>query len=225
MAGIDDLMQAAREKEGGRALTGGSDRPFLTREEVADKIKDHYELIAEIREKYGKYIDHEAKRHNIDPHLIAAIIAKESRGDKRAGSGAGAQGLMQLMGPTAEEHGVTDRFDPKQSIKGGSAELARLIRAFGAEDKALAAYNFGWGNMRKFEAGKKKLPRETREYVPIVLGVRDLSLTPEPAPEPPKEDKAPPIIRAMLNRAQGTTTERDQRLMETLQSLGEEESE
>jgi len=221
MAEIDDLMQAARVEAGGRAMTGGSDSPFLSREEVADKIKDHYGLITKIREDYGEHIDHEAKRHNIDPNLIAAIIAKESRGKPRAGSRAGAQGLMQLMGPTAKEHGVTDRFDPKQNIKGGSAELARLIKAFGSEDKALAAYNVGWGNMRKFEAGKRELPRETREYVPVVLGVRDMLTTPEPTPEPPKEDKAPPIIRAMLNRAQGTTTERDQQLMETLQGLGE----
>jgi hypothetical protein len=70
--------------------------------------------------------------------------------------------------------------------------------------------------MRKFEAGQRELPRETQEYVPVVLGVRDLSLPPEP--EPPAEDKAPPIIRALLNRAQGTTTDRDRTIMQTLQS-------
>ena len=216
MAEIDELLQTVREEEGGRAMTGETAGPFLSREEVANKIKDHHTLIAKIREDYGTHIDHEATRHNIDPHLIAAIIAKESRGKPRAGSRAGARGLMQLMGPTAKEHGVTDLYDPQQNIMGGSAELARLIKAFGSEDKALAAYNFGWGNMRKFEAGQRELPRETQEYVPVVLGVRDLSLPPEP--EPPAEDKAPPIIRALLNRAQGTTTDRDRTIMQTLQS-------
>ena len=53
MAEIDDLMQAARVEAGGRAMTGGSDSQFLSREEVADKIKDHYGLITKIREDYG----------------------------------------------------------------------------------------------------------------------------------------------------------------------------
>src|SRR5712691_5022752 len=50
--------------------------------------------------------------YNVDPDLLQAIAAIESRGDSRAISPAGAEGLMQLMPDTARRFRVTDPFDP-----------------------------------------------------------------------------------------------------------------
>ncbi len=78
-------------------------------------------------------------------------------------SPAGAQGLMQLMPKTAAEMGVTDPFDPRQNILGGCRYLSRLLDRYqGNLRLALAAYNWGMGNLEKNPGA---LPRETRNYI------------------------------------------------------------
>ncbi|HEV8639274.1 MAG TPA: lytic transglycosylase domain-containing protein [Chloroflexota bacterium] len=75
-----------------------------------------------------------AKRHGLDPHLLAALMQTESGGDPNARSSAGAVGLLQLLdGPT----------DPEENIAAGAALFARHLRTFGDLDLALAAYNAG----------------------------------------------------------------------------------
>lgn len=104
-----------------------------------------------------------ANKYNLDPALIRAIIAVESNGDPKAVSPAGAQGLMQLMPGTAAEMGVTDPFDPVQNIMGGAAYLRRLLDRYqGNVRLALAAYNWGMGNL---ESRAGSMPKETRDYI------------------------------------------------------------
>lgn len=96
-----------------------------------------------------------AKLPGIDWRLLVAQAYQESRLDPKAVSPFGAQGLMQLMPGTAKEVGVTDPFDPKQSIYGGARYMAKLMRRYdepGVELKdrvrfALAAYNVGPGHL------------------------------------------------------------------------------
>ena len=64
-----------------------------------------------------------------------------------AQSGAGAQGVMQLMPATAQSLGVTDPFDARSNIMGGAKYLSDLLARYdGNVDLALAAYNAGSGN-------------------------------------------------------------------------------
>ncbi|MEO0389414.1 MAG: lytic transglycosylase domain-containing protein [Pseudomonadota bacterium] len=117
----------------------------------------------------------------VSPALALAVISVESGGNAAAQSGAGAQGLMQLMPATAEEFGVTDSLAPDQNIKGGVAYLHWLMDRFDGDPVlVLAAYNAGPGAVRD-AAGVPDYP-ETRDYVPKVLAAyrvaRGLCITP-----------------------------------------------
>jgi len=96
------------------------------------------------------------------------VIAVESGGKADAVSGAGAQGLMQLIPATAERFGVEDALDASQNIRGGVAYLNWLLETF--EDDpilALAAYNAGENAVRDHQGVPPYA--ETRAYVPRVL--------------------------------------------------------
>jgi soluble lytic murein transglycosylase-like protein len=82
--------------------------------------------------------------YHVDPNLIAAVAFKESRYNPKAVSRIGAEGIMQLKPKTARSLGVTDSFDPRQNVLGGTKYLSKLLRQFdGNIDYALAAYNAG----------------------------------------------------------------------------------
>lgn len=103
-----------------------------------------------------------AERHNVPPQLVKAVIRQESNFDPQAVSKVGAQGLMQLMPQTAKELGVQDPFHPEQNIDAGTKYLGQLLKRYGGDtERALAAYNFGMGNV---ESGRP-LPNETKKYI------------------------------------------------------------
>lgn len=120
--------------------------------------------------KYAPHIQAAAKRHNVPVELICGVILQESGGNPRARSHCGARGLMQLMPATARRFGVKNSYDPAQNIDGGVKYLRFLIDRFGGDlELVCAGYNAGEGNVAKY--GNKIPPfRETRNYVPAVLG-------------------------------------------------------
>jgi soluble lytic murein transglycosylase-like protein len=68
--------------------------------------------------------------YGIPESFIRAVIKTESDFDPRVVSSAGAEGLMQLLPGTARLMGVTDIFDPRQNIMGGTRYLQVLTRRF-----------------------------------------------------------------------------------------------
>lgn len=115
------------------------------------------------------------RTHGVDPRLIAAVARRESAWNLRAVSPVGACGLMQLMPATAKYLGVSDVFDARQNIFGGTRYLRTLLDTFDGDlDLALAAYNAGPGAVQKY----KGVPpyRETREYVKVVRASYEQSL-------------------------------------------------
>ena len=110
----------------------------------------------------------------VSPALVLAVIAVESAGQADAVSGAGAQGLMQLMPDTAERFGVSDSLAADQNVRGGVAYLDWLLKEFqGDAVLALAGYNAGENAVKQYEG----VPpfAETRDYVPKVLAAFEVA--------------------------------------------------
>jgi soluble lytic murein transglycosylase-like protein len=109
-----------------------------------------------------------AKRYELEPAIIQAIIMAESGFNPNAVSYRGAQGLMQLMPRTARYLGVEDSFNPQHNIEGGVKYFKRLLNRFNGDiELALAAYNAGSRNVHKY----KGVPpfSETKTYIEKVL--------------------------------------------------------
>ncbi len=126
---------------------------------LGDKRLDYAQL--------APIIEEAAKRTGLPAALIDAVIRTESGYRPNAVSRVGAQGLMQLMPATARDLGVTNAFDWRQNVFGGSKYLAKLYKRFKRLDWAIAAYNAGPHRVVQY----KGIPpfKETRKYVQVVL--------------------------------------------------------
>lgn len=117
---------------------------------------------------YGELIHEKAKKYDVDPALVAAVIEQESRFKPRAISPVGARGLMQLMPRTGRWMGAKNLYDPEENIDAGVKYIKYLNKQFkGDLRQTVAAYNAGEGNVRRYRG----IPpfRETRQYVRKVL--------------------------------------------------------
>ena len=121
--------------------------------------------------QYDDIIEAEAKSAGVEPNLIRAVIVVESGFNSRAVSKSGAVGLMQLMPGTATRFGVSDRYDPRQNVRGGARYLGFLINRFRKDVRlALAAFNAGEDAVDRSSGGIPPFV-ETLEYVPKVLKI------------------------------------------------------
>lgn len=121
--------------------------------------------------QYDAMIEAEAKSAGVEPNLLRAVIVVESGFNSRAVSKRGAVGLMQLMPATAARFGVSDRYDPRQNVRGGALYLGFLINRFRQNVRlALAAFNAG---EEAVDRSSGQIPPfvETLEYVPKVLKI------------------------------------------------------
>ena len=113
-------------------------------------------------------VDEASGRYRLDPDFVNSVIKAESGFNVRAVSPKGAQGLMQLMPGTASALGVTNAFDPRANVEGGTKYLRELLERYNFDmRKALAAYNAGPQRVEQF--GGIPPYYETRAYVARVV--------------------------------------------------------
>lgn len=128
-------------------------------------------------------LEQAAKRYGYDPALLAGQAWQESQFNPKARSRAGAVGLMQFMPDTWADWGRgADPDDPAASADAGVRYMRYLMARYASTAEpvsvALAAYNWGMGNVDKAmqKSGRSDwqglapfLPEETRAYVPLIL--------------------------------------------------------
>jgi soluble lytic murein transglycosylase-like protein len=154
--------------------------------------------------QYDAQITAAAAKYGLDPSLLKGLIRQESNFNAGAQSGAGAQGLTQLMPGTAASLGVTDATDPAQAIDGGAKYLKAQLDRFGGDaSKALAAYNAGPGAVAKF--GGVPPYAETQNYVTKVLGyAAEYRGTAAAAAAAPAATSAVPVTTAPIPSPSGS---------------------
>ncbi len=144
--------------------------------------------------RYLFYIVEEVNRRNM-PTELALLPFVESAFNPEAKSTAKAMGIWQFMPRTGQDFKLTqnvfrdERRDVLQSTNAALDYLQRLYKQFGDWQLALAAYNWGEGNVAKAikrnQAMRKPtdyesliMPRETREYVPKLMAYKNIVKNP-----------------------------------------------
>jgi len=115
---------------------------------------------------WGDLIYEAARRHQINPELVVAVIRAESGFDARAVSNKGARGLMQLMPATGSRFGLrtAELYDPAKNVDAGVRYLRWLADRFDDDlARILAGYNAGEGAVDRY--GGVPPYRETQGYI------------------------------------------------------------
>ena len=136
-------------------------------------------------QRFSRLIDEAARNAALDPALVHAVIAVESRYNPAARSVKGAIGLMQVLPETAARYGVPDAaISPAENLRAGTRYLSYLMTLFDNQiELALAAYNAG--EYAVLRHGHRIPPyRETQNYVPAVLAKYHQFREPEPPTVP-----------------------------------------
>ncbi len=115
----------------------------------------------------------------LDPALALSIAKKESGFCHNKKSRYGAIGVFQLMPNTAKRMGYNP-YHLNDNIKGGIAYYKKMYQMFGSTELALAAYNAGPGNVKKYNG----IPpfKETRNFVSSIMNsYNSMKVNPDPA--------------------------------------------
>src|SRR6202158_1332512 len=178
-----------------------SDLPLMMTDQVAGYItyfstrgRDTFERAFARSGRYHDMIISTLKQEGVPQDLIYLAQA-ESGFHPLAVSRVGARGIWQFMGSRARGYGlshsmwVDDRQDPEKSTRAAARHLKDLFNQFGDWYLAMAAYNSGPGTVQAavkrtgyadfWELYRRNvLPKETRNYVPIILAVTIMTKNP-----------------------------------------------
>jgi soluble lytic murein transglycosylase-like protein len=134
---------------------------------IVHSCADKQHLTSKAR-AYQRTIQVYSRIYGVEEELIHAIVKQESCFNEKAHSRSGAIGLMQLMPGTADMMKISNPWDPEQNIQAGVKYISKMLNLFkGKKRFALAAYNAGPGNVKKYRG----IPPfyETKNYVKKVM--------------------------------------------------------
>jgi soluble lytic murein transglycosylase-like protein len=141
---------------------------------------------SEIEKTLAPYIADTEKKHGLPDGLLHRLLKQESHFRKdiitgKTRSSVGAVGIAQFMPATAKEYlgSVEAALDPIKAID-AAARYVKWLYGYVGKDwkKAVAAYNWGVGNVTKFYAGTlktksgvivKNMPTETQKYIKAII--------------------------------------------------------
>jgi membrane-bound lytic murein transglycosylase D len=196
---VDQTIKAKAEAE---LKSTHSDLPLVMTDPVAGYInyfsnrgRGTLERALARSGRYEDMIRHTLQEEGVPQELIYLAQA-ESGFHPLAVSRAGARGMWQFMGSRARGYGlerswwVDDRQDPEKATRAAAHHLKDLYTQFGDWYLAMAAYNSGPGTVQSavkrtgyadfWELYRRNvLPRETRNYVPIIVAVTIMAKNPE----------------------------------------------
>ena len=116
----------------------------------------------------------------VDPALALSIAKKESGFRHEIKSSHGAVGVFQLLPSTAKKMG----FNPyylNENVKAGLTYYKMMYKMFGSTELALAAYNAGPGNVKKY-GGTIPPYKETKRFVNVIMNdYKQQKINPDPA--------------------------------------------
>ena len=116
----------------------------------------------------------------VDPALALSIAKKESGFKHELKSPYGAVGVFQVLPSTAKKIGYNPYY-LNENIKAGLTYYKMMYKMFGSTELALAAYNAGPGNVKKY-GGTIPPFRETKRFVNIIMqDYQNQKLNPDPA--------------------------------------------
>ena len=196
---VDQNVKAKAEAE---IKSTHSDLPLMMTDQVAGYINYFSNRGRGVLERglarSGMYEDmiHRVLREEGVPQDLIYLAQAESGFHPLAVSRAGARGMWQFMGSRAKGYGlsrnwwVDDRQDPEKATRAAARHLRDLYKEFGDWYLAMAAYNSGPGTVQSavkrtgyadfWELYRRNvLPKETRNYVPIIVAVTIMAKNPE----------------------------------------------
>lgn len=156
----------------GYATAGDAESNFVM--DAAEEVMSKFTNWPTGSGPYQAVIVNAATENGVPVQILAWLLWKESRynpaiidGTKR--SPVGALGIAQFMPATAAQElgSVAAALDPTQAIPGAARYLRKLYQQTGTWQKALAAYNWGIGNVLR--KGLASAPAETRDYYGTIL--------------------------------------------------------
>lgn len=116
--------------------------------------------------RYDRQILAAARRYQVEPALVKAVVWRESRFDAQAIGAAKEIGLMQIRGPAGQEWAQAEKIrwfhplllqDPSANTQAGTWYLAKMLKRYKRTDNpvvyALADYNAGRGNVLRWLQG------------------------------------------------------------------------
>ncbi len=187
-----DLWQRVRN---GFAIADLDDRYVRKREQYFASQPEYVQRMAERGGRYLFHIVEEVQKRNL-PSELALLPFIESAFNPQALSSARASGMWQFMPATGRVYDLKqnifrdDRRDVLASTRAALDYLTRLYGMFGDWHLALAAYNWGEGNVQRAitrnlrlrlptDYSHLKMPAETRDYVPKLQAMKNIVANPQ----------------------------------------------